>query len=61
MTEGVRRAVRLLARWLAGAAVGAALGGALQLATGVAGWTLVGAALGFASVVFWIALRDPRT
>jgi predicted MFS family arabinose efflux permease len=55
-----RRAGLLLVRWLVGVAAGALLGGALQLATGVAGWALVGAALGFVSVVFWLTLRDPR-
>lgn len=50
----------LVARWLAGAAIGALLGGALQLATGVAGWAVVGAAIGFVSVVVWSTLGDPR-
>ncbi|MCS6803342.1 MAG: hypothetical protein RMM58_13825 [Chloroflexota bacterium] len=60
MRPRARRRALLAARLLAGLASGAILGGALQLATGVAGWAVVGAAIGFASVVFWFALRDPR-
>jgi hypothetical protein len=60
VSSRIRRPAVLVARWLAGATIGALLGGALQLATGVAGWAVVGAALGFVSVVVWFTVGDPR-
>ncbi|MFN8533990.1 MAG: hypothetical protein U0556_10625 [Dehalococcoidia bacterium] len=57
---GWRRVGLLALRWAGGAVIGAALGGLLQLASGVAGWALVGAGIGLVSVTFWYALRDPR-
>jgi hypothetical protein len=55
-----RRIGFVLLRQLAGAMFGGALGIAVQLATGVAGWGVVGLCLGVASVSVWLAIRDPR-